>query len=252
MSEAPDAVKKTTKPVPALPRLRRQDKNPAKVTSTQTIVERISRAISERRLPPGTKLAEEALGDIFGVSRTKVREALFQLAKEKLIELQPARGAFVAQPSVREAREIFEARRVIERGVTENFIRVATPEQLAQLRTHVTREREAVAAHDVPASAKLSGEFHLLMAEMAGNAVLVDLLRELISRTSLIIVLYESSFPASCSCEDHEQLLTHMESGDAKGAAQAMVQHLERIERNLHLREAAPGTTDVRTALTGV
>ena len=216
---------------------------------TNMIVERISQAIVERKLPPGAKLAEEALGEVFGVSRTKVRQALFQLAKDKLVMLQPARGAFVAQPSVREAREIFEVRSVLERAVISNFTRIATPEKLAKLRSHVARERKAVTSDDVPASAKLSGEFHLLIADMAGNMVLSEMLRELVSRTSLIIVLYESSLPASCSWEDHGALLAKIDSGNSESAAQAMAEHLESIEHSLNLRVANLPAIDLRSAL---
>ena len=95
---------------------------PATVVDTESIVARIAEAIAAHKLPPGTKLGEEALGEIFGVSRTKIRQALFQLAGDKLVTLIPGRGAFVAQPSVREAREVFEARRVIESSIVARFI----------------------------------------------------------------------------------------------------------------------------------
>lgn len=240
------------KPSQVLALIRRTQRKTPQMANAERIVERISRAITERKLSPGTKLVEETLGDIFGVSRTKVREALLQLAKEKLVTLQPARGAFVAQPSVREAREIFEARRVLEHGIASKFTRVASREQLSDLRAHLAREREAVAAPNVRVSAKLSGEFHLLIAEMAGNLVLAEILRELVSRTSLIIVLYETSLPASCSCEDHDALLARMELQDPEGAAKVMVEHLERIEHTLSLREPVPPLADLRSALAGV
>ena len=76
--------------------------------TTQRIVESITTAIVERRLMPGTKLAEQKIADIFKVSRTVVRQALNQLSRDKLVTLEPARGAFVAQPSVDEARQVFE------------------------------------------------------------------------------------------------------------------------------------------------
>ena len=68
--------------------------------ATQRIVESISTAIIERRLMPGTKLAEQKIADIFQVSRTLVRQALNQLSRDRLVTLEPARGAHVAMPSV--------------------------------------------------------------------------------------------------------------------------------------------------------
>ena len=83
-------------------------------TTTQRIVDSITAAIVERRLMPGTKLAEQRLADIFSVSRTVVRQALNQLSRDRLITLEPARGAFVATPSVEEAHQVFELRQLLE------------------------------------------------------------------------------------------------------------------------------------------
>lgn len=217
--------------------------------STADIVERLTAAIAEHRLPPGAKLGEESLGEVFGVSRTKVREALFQLAKDKLVSLHPGRGAFVARPGVREAREIFEARRVLERALIFRVTHAASAADLARLRAHVERERGALAASDARAATRLSGEFHAMIAGIAGNAVLAEILRELIARTSLIIVLYETSLPASCSSDEHAELLVRIEARDAEGAMRLMSGHLDHIERSLRLKDDEPAAVDLRTAL---
>ena len=85
------------------------------VRTADTIHARIYDAIVEQRLPPGTKLGEETLCEIFGVSRTMIRRVLQRLASEHVVEARPHRGAFVARPSVEEAREVFEARRTSRR-----------------------------------------------------------------------------------------------------------------------------------------
>jgi DNA-binding GntR family transcriptional regulator len=228
---------------------RRARKIMVKPASTETIAERLGAAITEHRLPPGTRLVEESLGDVFGVSRTKVRQALFQLARAKLVTIATGRGACVARPGVQEAREIFEARRVIERALAWRFTQVASEAQITRLREHVGREREALEAGDSGTGTRLSGEFHLLIAEMSGNSVLAELLRELVSRTSLIIVLYGSTLPASCSADEHEELLAKIENRDAEGALRLMAHHLDHIERGLNLREEEQPTVDLRTAL---
>ncbi|HSI54241.1 MAG TPA: GntR family transcriptional regulator, partial [Ramlibacter sp.] len=87
-------------------------------STTHFIVESLSRAIVEHRLQPGTKLAEQKLADHFGVSRTLVRQALFQLAQNRLIRMEPARGAFVAAPTVQESRQVFAVRRMLEAEMT--------------------------------------------------------------------------------------------------------------------------------------
>ena len=101
-------------------------------SSTLHIVESLTRAIVEHRLHPGTKLAEQKLADHFGVSRTLVRQALFQLSQNRLIRLEPARGAFVATPSVQEAQQVFAVRRMLEVEMTRAFVKTVTNEVVTQ------------------------------------------------------------------------------------------------------------------------
>src|SRR5207302_2547253 len=72
-------------------------------------------AIISHQISPGTALQEDALAGAFGVSRTIIRKVLQRLSHERLVDLVPNKGASVAQPSAEEAREVFEARRVLER-----------------------------------------------------------------------------------------------------------------------------------------
>lgn len=217
--------------------------------STEAIVARITAALIEHRLPPGAKLGEEALGGIFGVSRTKVRQALNRLAQDKLVTLLPARGAFVARPDAREARDLFDARRVVERTVIGRFAAGATRPQLALLREHLAQERAAITAGDVATRNRLLGEFHVLIAEMVGNAVIAQLLRELVQRSSLVTLLYQSRRSASCSADEHAELIEAVRRGDAAAAVQLMDEHLTHVERDLALPEEAAAALDLREAL---
>jgi len=220
--------------------------------TTGLIVARIAAAIAEHRLPPGTKLGEEGLGEVFQVSRTKVRQALFQLARDRLVTLFPARGAFVAQPSVREAREVFDARRVLERELVARFAGAARPAQLAALRKHIAAEREAIAADNPQRRARLLGEFHVLLSEAAGNSVLAAMVRELVARTSLITLLYQSEEASACSSEDHSAIMASLERRQVEKAVALMTEHLEEVERGLNLRETEPEAVDLKSALTAV
>jgi DNA-binding GntR family transcriptional regulator len=218
--------------------------------STETIVARITSALIEQRLPPGTKLGEVALGEVFGVSRTKIRQALNRLAQEKLVTLLPARGAFVTTPQPRDARELFDARRVIERVVIERFTASATRAQNAVLREHLARERASIAAGDAALRNRLLGEFHVLIAEMAGNAVIAELLRELVQRSTLVTLLYQSTRAASCSSAEHDALLDAVRRRDAIAAVRLMEQHLTHVEHDLALPGKKSAVLDLRAALT--
>ena len=147
-------------------------------TPTDQIVEGLTRAIVEHRLQPGAKLAEQKLADHYGVSRTLVRQALFQLSQKRLIQMEPARGAFVATPSVSEARQVFGVRRMLEAEMTRAFVRELQPAWLKSLQEHVAQEREAIAQDNVSARTELLGDFHVRMAELMDNPVLADMLND--------------------------------------------------------------------------
>ena len=217
-------------------------------TATKTIVDALTKAIVEHRLHPGTKLAEQKLADHFSVSRTLVRQALFQLAQKRLIRMEPARGAFVATPSSDEARQVFAVRRMLELEMTRNFVRHVTPAQIKALKEHVAEERAAVNRGDVSTRTDLLGDFHVRMAELSGNVVLAQILSELISRCALITLMYQSSNAAEHSADEHAEILKAIVAKDEKLAVKLMDEHLIHVEEGLALDRKVP-SNDIAMAL---
>jgi len=213
---------------------------------TQRIVESITTAIIERRLMPGTKLAEQQIADIFGVSRTLVRQALNQLSRDRLVTLEPARGAFVAKPSVQEARQVFEVRAMLEAAMVRQLCVAITDAQIAELRQHVKAEAMAVARTDVSGRTRLLADFHVVLARMLGNEVLAELLEDLLTRSSLIALMYQSSHSAEHSQEEHVAIVDALERRDARAAVRLLESHLGNVERNLRL---SPRVADLATVL---
>jgi DNA-binding GntR family transcriptional regulator len=199
------------------------------------IYERIYVAILEHRLHPGTKLGEERLADIFGVSRARIREVLARLAHEQIVELYPQRGAYVAKPSIEQARDVFEARRLIEPAVLRRLIDTLTPERVARLRQHLELEADARRRDDKRAVIRLSGEFHTLAAELAGNSALARSMRELCMLTCLTIFLYDAPTATSCRNDEHAQIVEAIAKRDRARAEKLMLDHLDHIERSLKL-----------------
>ncbi len=214
--------------------------------STQRIVDAIVRAIVERRLRPGTRLAESQIGEMFDVSRTVVRQALNRLSRDRLVTLEPARGARVAEPSVTEAREIFEARAMIESAIAARLAREITPAQIAELRAHLADERASVEARDVSRRTRLLGDFHEVLVRMLGNRTLDEILGELLSRSSLIALMYQSGESAGHSYEEHVAIVDALEAGDVKAVQRLMRQHLAHVVDNLRLE---PAGGDLKAAL---
>jgi DNA-binding GntR family transcriptional regulator len=217
-------------------------------TATRSIVDALTKAIVEHRLHPGTKLAEQKLADHFGVSRTLIRQALFQLVQKRLIRMEPARGAFVATPSSDEARQVFAVRRMIEIEMTRSFVRNVTPAQIKALKDHVAEEKAAVQRGDVAGRTDLLGDFHVRMAELMGNEVLAQMLGELISRCALITLMYQSSNAAEHSAEEHSDILKAIIAKDEALAVKLMDEHLRNVEEGLALDRKVP-SNDIAMAL---
>lgn len=222
------------------------------VESAESIARDIAEAIAEHRLPPGTKLREEALGRAYGVSRTKVRAALLMLSKEKLIEIVHDKGAFVAKPSAAEAREIFAVRRILEAALAREFVAKAGAGDYRRLRAHLAAEQAALASSGASGSSqrtRLLGDFHVLMAEVVGNSVLTGTIRELVARSSLITMLYQPSSDAECSSVEHGAILDVAESGNAEQTVQLMLRHLEHVEAGLRFDGVEAPKRDLINAL---
>ena len=215
-----------------------------KGTQDDIVYAHIFDAILEQRLAPGTKLSEESLGEIFGVSRTIIRRALSRLGHEQVVVLRPNRGAVVASPSIEEAKQIFLARRVVEKAITELAVENSTPEKINELVLLVEEEQTCFAQGDRGAGIRLSGEFHLRLATMANNPPLLSFQRSLVSQTSLIIAQYESGGKHHCSYDEHTELLRTIESGNKKKAVDLMMHHLDHIEAKLNL-DGEPASGDL-------
>lgn len=220
-------------------------------SATDTIVAALTRAIVEHRLQPGAKLTEQTLAGHFDVSRTLVRQALFQLSQRRLVTLEPARGAFVASPSAEEARQVFAVRRMLEVELTRAFVAAATPAHIDALRDHVAREQAAVQRQDVEGRTELLGDFHVLMAELLGNNVLADVLQDLLARCAIATLMYQSSHAAHDSSAEHAALVECFAAGNVTRAVKLMREHLDHVEAGLKLDQPVP-SHDVKSALAPV
>jgi DNA-binding GntR family transcriptional regulator len=203
--------------------------------------QRIINAVVEQRLAPGTQLKEERLARIFGVSRTRIRRVLGRLSAEGMVTLEPNRGAFVAAPTIKDARDVFEARRAVESRIVQLLAERGAQADLSPLRAFIPAEREAIESKR-PDLTRFASDFHLILAGLAGNQVMTAILRQLVYRTHLIQSLY-GPFPMTNLVDDHVELIGHIAAGKVQESIQAMLDHLQRLEASLDLsrvRNTAP------------
>ncbi len=212
------------------------------------IYDRLSGAIADNRLPPGAKLGEVNLAEFFNVSRARIRELLRDLAREQLVTIQPFRGAFVATPTVEEARQIYEARRIIETAMIGPMIKRITPAQLEELHTLVVEEKEFWAKDDRPHAIRRSREFHLRLVQLGGNDILFTSLNSILSRGTLATVLYGERNDPGCLCHDHFDIIDAIRNGDVAATEKLMLEHLQHMEDRMRLNET-PTEVSIEDAL---
>jgi DNA-binding GntR family transcriptional regulator len=203
-------------------------------------------AIVDQRLVPGDRLNELGMSRHFGISRRELDRVIGRLVHEGLATIEPNRGAFVARPDVQEARAIFAARKVIEAGVVEAAALRASGADYKALEQNVGEEEAARRAGRMRDAVRHSGHFHLLLAEIAGNPVLLRSLRELVARTSLVTSLYENPNGLSCWHDDHGELVKLLRARKARQAMEIMRRHLDHLEEGLDLRRKPVARADLR------
>lgn len=194
-------------------------------------------SILERKLPPDTKLGENLLAEHYGVSRTIIRQVLQRLAHDRLIKLEPNRGAFVATLSLEEARQIYEVWRLLEAAIVRNVIQTINRQQIDSLRKLVAEERQACEAQDILRLTRLSAQFHIQLADLCSNKILSRYLKELVPQTSLAF-FYEIRNMPICTKDEHSEILDYIVKGDEEAAVEAAMQHLDGIEAALNTRAA--------------
>ncbi len=220
-----------------------------KESGSTRVAESLAKAIHEHRLSPGMKLNEDEVGEIYGVSRTVVRAALQHLSHDRLVELKRNRGAFVAQPSVREAREVFEARALLEPRTAHSAAERATPEDIEILQRHIDEEHAALEKGDTGRALHLSGMFHIEIARIADQATIADFIAQLVSRSSLIIALYWQRRAALCESHAHDALIKALARKDGAAAEELMKHHLLDLLTSLDLRDQPSVAKSLKDAL---
>lgn len=204
----------------------------------------VIQAIAERKLLPGMKLAEEQLADAFKLNRARIRKVLLVLSQRRVVHLAPNRGAFVARPSVKETRDLFQARRLVESEIVRLVAKLPRPRRLAAvaiLKAHLKAEHRAIAAHDRAAEVRLSGLFHIKLATAAGNGVFLHMLRDLIAQNALAIAAYASGHELDCSLREHDGIVDALAGSDSDKAVSLAMAHLDHIERTLILEDEEDG-----------
>lgn len=211
----------------------------------EAVYQAILRAIMEGKLKAGVKLAEVPLARIFSVSRERIRKVLHRLGAERRLEMIPNRGARVPRPTMDDIRIVYEAHRVLEAGVLAQLIRELDDDLLARLDAHLAEERAAAERGDRAASVRLSGAFHIHLVDALGNASLSRFLRDLLSRSSVMVSVYEDAADSICAVHEHGTIVDALKARDVGRAIQVSREHFLHVQSRLRLNEAEPAGADL-------
>ena len=222
---------------------------PPKPATSDSIAQALSLAIHQHKIAPGTKLGEDELAEIYGVSRTVVRASLQTLAHIKLVDIRRNKGASVASPSIKEAHDVFEARELLEPRTARSAATYATPADITLLERHISDEHKALEAADPGRALYLSGLFHTEIARIAQQATIAGFIDTLIARSSLIIALYWRRESALCEKHAHHALVQALAEKNEQQAEELMRSHLVDLHSALDLRERNGRTQSLKDAL---
>ncbi|WP_413702024.1 GntR family transcriptional regulator [Psychromonas sp. KJ10-10] len=215
----------------------------------ERIISSLSRAIAQHKLKPGQRLVEAQIVDALNANRNHVQSALQRLALQHIVKIEPNRGAFVAQPSSQEAREIFATRRIVERGIVESITKETIQQNWDKIEAHMKNEEDATQGNDRQVIVSTLSQYHRLLAEMCGNTVLKEIFENLMVRSSLIVALYQRNDVPSCQHNEHQDIIDALVDGNQELAVQVMLQHLQHLESELILDNNQAQVTDLVMAL---
>ena len=218
--------------------LRLQSKKKRRVDD---IYPQIFDAILEQRIAPASRFTEESLGKVFGVSRSIIRQVLARLSHQQVVILRPNHRPQVAAPDAGQTLQILHARRLTETTLVRLACQQPTSRHLPQLRELIDRERRCIEQNQRGPAIRLSGEFHLLLAQVAGNAPLAQFLGSLVPLTSLVIAQYEEQACSYCAWQEHAAIVDAVESDDVVTAVRLMTEHLDHLEEKLRRANAVSG-----------
>lgn len=194
---------------------------------TELVADSLRRSILTRRRVPGERLVEDKLSTELGVSRVPIREALRVLAHEGLVEVQPRRGASVANVSPEVARDLVEVRATLEGLNARLAARHHEADIVAQLTAVLEQGNDAARARNVDDLVRLNGEFHDKLAEAGRNTILWDIMRTLRERTSLVFAI-ATERRAELDWDEHSRILAAVIEGDEELAAMLAARHVHR------------------------
>ncbi|HKT06067.1 MAG TPA: GntR family transcriptional regulator [Rugosimonospora sp.] len=193
----------------------------------------IAEMIITGELSPGKHLVETDLAAQLGVSRQPVREALQRLHTEGWIDLRPALGAFVHEPTEEEADQLLATRTLLEAESARLAARRATAEHVERLWELQRVGEKALRNPDREGLVAANAALHAYVVSMSGNMVLAELIA-LVDRRVRWYYRPIAQLRAKEAWDEHRELIEVIASGNSRRAGELMRRHTERTRESYH------------------
>ena len=222
-------------------------------SGVQTVYEKLRQSIIDLTLPPGSPLDEVGLSAQFRMSRTPIREALVRLASEGLVTMLPNRTTIVTPIDFVRLPLYFEALTLMYRVTTRGAAARRRPEQVAMIREHQSSFADAVVRRDAIAMISSNRDFHVAIAEAAGNPYFTVLFTRLLDEGRRLLRLYYSSFDDRLPrqfVEEHDAIIAAIEAGDVALCDRLATAHAQQIVRQIQSYVAQDATAGMHLEMT--
>lgn len=207
----------------------------AYTTTSDYVYYELRSQILKKELKAGQRLPEIATSKRLDVSRTPVREALRRLANDGIVQLTPNGGARLIKPSKQEIEDTYEVRDHLESLAISKAAERITPLQICRLEEQIQAEEKVFAEKNLESYLEINNDFHKIIAESSGNPVLADYVNNVLSRTYVYMVFYETFFDFynNPSLDEHRSILNALSEHNQKKAVRLIHEHLSRSIQGL-------------------
>lgn len=194
------------------------------------VFESLKDAIMNGKLEQGKMITEQQISREFGISRTPVREALYKLTATGLVRIIPHKGFLISKWSIKEIRDVFEIRIVLERLAVELFIRNYYQENLEELENITKKMEKAVQENNFMEAAKMNNKFHDLIIEKSDNHEISNVMEPLKNKIN-IFRLISISTPSrlKTSLAEHRNILASISKKDIENAKKLIEIHIRKV-----------------------
>lgn len=200
----------------------------------EIVYEELKMQILTGKITPGTRMMEVELAESMGVSRTPIREAIKKLEQEGLVIIEPRKGAYASQISVKDMVDILEVRQDMEGLAAHMAAYRMTPKQMRELERISISYNKAVAESNVSDMIKYDTDFHNLIVESCDNSILtmmINQLQELLLRFRY--VYYDNLKHAEKMPSEHSMIMEAIKDGRSDAARASAEMHIERIKESV-------------------